>query len=256
MIEQKTVYSAKENAAQAAAKLERLQSYGWVIASKEQKTSERNVVNYIHLTRDLDNPENVKLKAIEDDEDDVVRAKEFCLHNQGYCDSKVLELKGKKSHIILKFFLYVILLFYSLGNLLGAFAALFHPEIFEKLGLHMEIGGGVDTEGEGAATVVKLPNGVKFFGMNEFNAMQLLGVFCLIMGLLFLIITLVVIANNATKRSVRKAQIKYFESLKDDYQTLESHLSKWDKAKSVAGFDPYSYGGFNNKSFNPGGKKR
>jgi len=241
MIEKKTIYRAKENYDSANADLARYKGYGWVLVDTRTDKSENNKVEKFSLERNLDIPANQQFKVIQDDEEEVLRARRFCQNNYYYCGRKVNTYKEKKRIFGI---ISVLLILYSLASI--AFGALFivYPDFTKMLGMEL-----VESESivvrDGIPYVI-MPEGVKMFGKTEMNVYNLFAVVLIAIGALILLIVSLVIHNRKTSKRIAKARIKYFEELQSDYYTLDQQLAKWTKEKSQSGFDPYKGTHFNN----------
>lgn len=241
MVEQKIIYRAQENYDEATEQMKHYQSYGWVYVGKKENKSENNNVEALYLQRDLDDPKNQELKAMQDDEDAVVRAMKFCENNIAYCDSKIdTYYEVKKIFIILA----IVIALFGLANI--AFGVLFavYPDFLKAMGATVE-------ESEYIVIIddipyLVLPAGMTMFGMTQINIYNLFAVVLSGIGAMLLVIAGLITYSRINNRIIAKSRIRYFRSLKEDYETLDERLSDWSLEKSKKGFDPYQGATFNN----------
>lgn len=236
-IEEKKLVRAKENAASVDKALTRLKGYGWQVVGKSQRDAENNNIEYITLQRDLSIPENAKFKEIEDEEDEVKRAEEYCNSYKLFLESKIEEIDHDRGYR--KGFL-VFLIIYGLFQIVGGtFFAIFLKPMMES--------GFIQNQGEGTVStetmMYTLPEGVKIFGMHEFDIMTLILVVCYAVGGLMLIIAAIILISKKAQRKILLEHRDAYKARRDDFVLLINNLKKWTPS-SLGKFDPYAKGEF------------
>lgn len=224
-IEEKTIIRARENAKEVDAYLVRAKAYGWTIKNTSKETFENNVVEHITLQRDLSIDKNQLHKKVEEEEDEVERAIDYCDAYINFLDNKISELEEEK-----KFnpaFL-IVLLAYSLFQIIGASVIVF---LLPALGYH---------QWEGTLT---MPEGSTLFGMKEISISAMILVVCYTIGALIILIAALILVSKIVQRKIHLAQIDRYEDRRDDFTQLRDNLEAW-MPKDFGKFNPYAKGTF------------
>lgn len=234
--EQKTLVRAQENASTIDKELKRLTEYGWVVVDKKKETAENNSVEYIYLQRDLSIPQNNTFKEIEEEEDDVHRAMEYCDSYQYFLNDKLEELRNERRF---KPALFIILIAYALFQIVGATLLVYvipkYADQMRESGAEVEI---VDMDGE-----LVFPEGMTLFGMHSVNYKVLILTVCYAIGALIIFVALLLLISKLVKRRILRDQKEEYEKRRNDFILLKQNLSKWTKHDAGA-FNPYAFGEF------------
>ena len=236
-IEEKKLVKAKENASSVDKAVTRLKGYGWQVVGKSQKDAENNSIEYITLQRDLSIPENAKFKEIEEEEDEVKRAAEYCNSYKNFLEAKIDEIDHDRGF---RKGLFVFLIIYGLFQIIGGtFFAIFLKPMMEAGFIQNQGSGTVSTE----TMIYTLPEGMSLFGMHEFDLMTLILIVCYAVGGLMFLVAIIILASKKAQRKILLEHRDAYKRRRDDFELLMKNLNKW--TPSVAGkFDPYAKGEF------------
>ena len=226
-IEEKTIVKARENAKEVEIFLKREKAYGWVIADTSTESFQNNSVEHITLQRDLSIEKNMRLKQVEDEEDEVDRAADYCDSYVYFLDSKIQELEEEK-----KFnpaFL-IVLTVYALFQIIGATVIVFMLPKLE----------GVGEQFQGTLT---FPEGATLFGLKEVDIPTMILVVCYGLGALIFFLCIIIIVTKVVQRKIVNAHKEYYEDKRDDFETLRDNLEEW-MPDDFGKFNPYSKGNF------------
>lgn len=212
-IEVKTLIRAKENDSKVTQQLRRLQQLGWVVVDKQIQYSENNAIEYITLNRDLDDPRNVHFKEIQDDEEDLQRAIDYCNSYMDYCEYMADELQKSKKF---KPLLFIIFILYGLFQIGGGIALGF-------LGMKGMIP--VEADNIDAAGDFYLPEGVSIFGVDHFNIWWAIIIVCAVVGGAALLAAILLLIRKLTMRKIINEQIEGYYDKRDQFAALLRSLN-------------------------------
>ena len=236
-MEYKKLAKAKENTDEVNKAIKRLKSYGWVVANTSTETSENNQIDYITLQRDLSIEENVKFKEIEDEEDEVNRAVDYCNLYEYFLDREIDRIDNDRG--FRKAFLIFLIIYAAFQIIGGTIFALMLGPMLESGFISNQGSGSVDT----TTQEYVFPEGMTLFGQSRLDLFWLVFIVCNAVGFLILIVALLILLAKRTQRKILLEQREAYKDRRDDFALLKSNLKKW-KPESLGKFDPYEKGNF------------
>ena len=234
MIEKIRIIRSKDNDAFVDAKLKRMKDpFHWGLLG--QSHDDARDVEVYEYKRDRDALGNADSHLLEDDFEQVVRAKDYCRANMDYCAK---EAHARETIVVKKG------VFIALAVIMAVFAILFCIFRFSPVLTHIKFTLYEQDLEITEEFVYEVPEGESFFGESivtydllrkTFSAIFLVPL--TVAAALFLII----LKNKLLKKSILQAECADYKLMYSDWSTLNQSLgNKWTTALSRSGtFDPY-----------------